>query len=128
MAGVSTRAPDATPTTPTCPSGEFPSAGALDITDGPSYGSACSPYETCRTVIGASDSIVLIDEQGPDGMRTVAFDAGTGVEGWHGSIVSAPNPVSNSSSLDQIYQTFRNTPENGRHCRTRFSCLTNVRF
>ncbi|HYI26067.1 MAG TPA: PQQ-binding-like beta-propeller repeat protein, partial [Thermomicrobiales bacterium] len=91
-AGVLTPAPDGTPMTPTCPSGEFPSAGALDITDGTVLWAACSPDETYRTVIGGNDSIVLIDEQGPDGMRTVAFDAGTGVERWHRATGIVPFP------------------------------------
>ena len=58
-------AQEATPA-PACPSAEYPAVGALSITDGAVAWFACSPDEAYRTVIGASDDVVLIEESGPD--------------------------------------------------------------
>lgn len=83
-AAVSSPAPSGTPA-PACPSSEYPAVGALGITDGAVEWFACSPEEVYRTVIGASDDIVLIDESGPGGrdQRTIALDADDGSEHWH---------------------------------------------
>ena len=86
-------AQEATPT-PTCPSGEFPSAGALRITDGTVLWSACSPNEAYRSVDGASNDIVLIQEGGPSGdnRHTIALDAADGSERWRRPIANTPMP------------------------------------
>jgi len=80
---ASTPEPSGTPLAPACPGAEYPAVGALGITDGAVEWFACSPDETFRTVMGASETIVLVDERGPAGPRTVAFDAADGSERWH---------------------------------------------
>jgi outer membrane protein assembly factor BamB len=86
-------AQEATPTL-ACPSGEFPSAGALDITDGTVLWGTCSPDKAYRTVIGASDQVVLIQENGPRGQdqRTIALDPANGSERWRRPGANTPMP------------------------------------
>jgi outer membrane protein assembly factor BamB len=87
----STTAPGSTPTSPASPSAEHPAVGALSITDGAVKWSVSSPVEAYRTVIGANDDIVLIEENGPidaSGSRsqhTIAFNAADGSERWRRS-------------------------------------------
>jgi len=89
---ASTPALSGTPVAGECPGAELPAVGALSITDGAVAWFACSPDETYRTVIGASETILLIDERGPAGQRTVAFDAADGSERWHRATASAQIP------------------------------------
>lgn len=84
-------AQEATPTR-ACPSAEFPTAGALRITDGAVAWFTCSPDEAYGTVIGTSGDIVLIEERGPSGQRTIAFAAVDGSERWRRSTVTTPTP------------------------------------
>jgi outer membrane protein assembly factor BamB len=80
-------------TTPACPSAEYhPAAGALSITDGAVEWLVCSPDEAYRTVIGASDDVVLIQESGSTGLRTIAFDAADGSERWRRSTANTRIP------------------------------------
>ena len=83
-------AQEATPA-PACPSAEYPAAGALRIADGAVEWFVCSPDETYRHVIGASDDVVLVEERGPTGRRTIAF-ATDGSERWSRSTADAPIP------------------------------------
>lgn len=88
---ASTAAPGGAKTAPACPSDEYPAAGALSITDGAVEWLVCSPVEAYRTVIGASDDVVLIEESGPmnasgsASRQTIAFDAADGSERWRRS-------------------------------------------
>ena len=75
-----------------CPSAEYPAAGALSITDGAVEWLGCSPDEAYRTVIGASDDVVLIQESWSTGLRTIAFDAADGSERWRRSTADTPIP------------------------------------
>lgn len=90
-------AQEATPT-PACPNGEYPAVGALRAADGAVGWSVCSPAEAYRSVIGASDDIVLIEEHGPvdrNGLserRTIAFAAADGSERWRRSTATTPVP------------------------------------
>ena len=77
---------------PACPSAEYPAAGALNITDGTVEWLVCSPDEASRTVIGASDDVVLIEENGSAGLRTIAFDAADGSERWSHRTADTPIP------------------------------------
>jgi outer membrane protein assembly factor BamB len=81
---ASTPAPGGTPAAPACPSAEYPAVGALRLTDGAVTWLVCSPVEANRTVVGASDQIVLINESGPKGQNrhTIALDATDGLERW----------------------------------------------
>jgi outer membrane protein assembly factor BamB len=82
-----------------CPSGEYPTAGALSISDGAVEWSVCSPDEAYRTVLGASDDVVLIEESGPvaesgaTSRRTIAFEATGGSERWRRSTGETPTPA-----------------------------------
>ncbi len=88
---------------PACPNAEYPAVGALRITDGAVAWFVCSPDEAFRTVIGASDDIVLIEELVPvdqsgtanpdDRWRTIAFDAADGSERWSRSTADTPTPA-----------------------------------
>jgi outer membrane protein assembly factor BamB len=89
----STPAPGGTPTAPACPSAESPAAGALSIADGAVVWLACAPDGAHRTVIGASDIAVFVDERGPAGPRTVAFDVADGSERWHWVTVNQQIPA-----------------------------------
>ena len=84
-------AQEATPA-PACPRAEYPAAGALGIADGAVAWLACSPDEAYRTVIGASDDVVLIEESGPTSRLTIAFDAADGSERWRRSTASTRIP------------------------------------
>jgi len=90
---------DGTTTAETCPSDEYPAGGALSITDGTVEWLLCSPDEAFRTVIGASDAVVLIEEVGPieasgaASRHTIAFDAADGSELWRRSTTETPTPA-----------------------------------
>jgi outer membrane protein assembly factor BamB len=75
-----------------CRSGEYPAVGALSIKDGAVEWLVCSPDEAFRTVIGASDDVVLIYEEGSIGRRTIAFDPADGSERWRRSTADTPIP------------------------------------
>jgi outer membrane protein assembly factor BamB len=85
---VSTADPGGATTAPACPTDEFPAVGASSIADGAVVWLVCSPVEASRTVIGANDDIVLIEESGPfdasgsASRYTIAFDADDGSELW----------------------------------------------
>lgn len=80
--------PGGVTTAPACPTDEFPAVGASSITAGAVVWLVCSPVEAGRTVIGATDDIVLIEESGPfdasgsASQYTIAFDADDGSELW----------------------------------------------
>src|SRR5687768_2327981 len=74
-AAAATPGPGGATPAPACPSAEYPAAGALSIADGAVAWFVCSPDEVYRTVVGASDDVVLVEESGPTGRRTIAFDA-----------------------------------------------------
>lgn len=86
-------AQEATPA-PSCPAAEFPSAGALRLADGAVAWGACSPDEAYRTIIGASDRVVVVQESGPQGVdrHTIALDATDGSELWRQPIANMPIP------------------------------------
>jgi outer membrane protein assembly factor BamB len=79
-------------TAPPCPGGEFPALGAVDLEAGVVAWSSCSPVEAYRTIVGASDAVVLVEMSGPSGHSTIAFDAAEGSELWRWSTREAPNP------------------------------------
>ena len=89
---ASTPDPGGATPAPACPSSEYPAAGALRIADGAVAWLACSPEEAYRTVVGASDDIVLVEERGPTGRRTIALDAADGSERWRRSTANMPTP------------------------------------
>lgn len=89
-------------TAPASPSAEYPAAGALSITDGAVEWFVSSPVEAYRTVIGASDDVVLIEESGPieasgsASRSTIAYDAADGSERWRrstGATFTPPGPI-----------------------------------
>jgi outer membrane protein assembly factor BamB len=79
-------------------------AGALRLTDGDVEWSVRSPDGAFRTVIGASDDIVLIEESipnregryidvsGPRSRQTIALDAADGSERWRRATEYTPPP------------------------------------
>jgi outer membrane protein assembly factor BamB len=84
---------------PACPGGAVPAVGAMRITDGTAAWSVCSPVEAYRSVIGASDDVVLVDERGPldrtgvsEG-HTVAYAASDGSGRWRWPTAHAPLPA-----------------------------------
>jgi outer membrane protein assembly factor BamB len=87
-----TAGPGGATTAPACPNAEYPAAGALGIADGAVEWFACSPDEAYRTVIGASDEVVLVEERGPTGRHTIAFAAADGSERWRRSTANTPTP------------------------------------
>jgi outer membrane protein assembly factor BamB len=72
------------PETPlSCPSGELPAAGALDLDDGEVRWMACSPDQVFRSVLGATDDVVVMTESaGEPVLQTVGLSAVDGVERW----------------------------------------------
>lgn len=79
-------------TTAECPDDQFPSTGALSMTDGAVMWLVCSPDEAYRTVIGASDDLVLIEESGSTSVWTIAFSAIDGSEQWRLATVESQTP------------------------------------
>jgi outer membrane protein assembly factor BamB len=83
---------------------EHPAASALRITDGAAAWSVSSQNEAHRTVIGASDEVVLIEEgvaidnsvpieaSGFRSRHTIALNAADGSERWRRSIADTPTP------------------------------------
>jgi outer membrane protein assembly factor BamB len=77
---------------------EYPAVGALRLADGAVEWSVRSPDEAYRTVIGANDAVVLIDEtrvwrgERTGSRRTIAFDAADGSERWRRATGDAPTP------------------------------------
>jgi outer membrane protein assembly factor BamB len=98
---VPTTSPSTAPASATaelCATGEFPSFGAFDLASGALQWSKCSPEETYRLVIGASDDVALVLESSDSGNgATVALDARDGTERWRLSSVFglgvAPGPI-----------------------------------
>jgi outer membrane protein assembly factor BamB len=84
-------AQEATPI-PACSVAQYPAVGGLGIADGAVAWFACSPDEAYRTVIGASDDVVLVEEVGPTGRRTIAFAAADGTERWRRATAPTPTP------------------------------------
>ena len=81
-----------------CPSGEYPAFGAFDIASGALEWSTCSPEETYRAVVGASDDVVLVEESGDrGGAVTIALDVDDGSELWRMSTTDGlgrpPGPI-----------------------------------
>src|SRR3712207_2307873 len=80
----------------------YPAAGALRIADGAVAWSVRSPDEAYRTVIGASEDVVLIEESVPSGWdapleesgsvsrSTIALDAADGSERWRRATNNTP--------------------------------------
>lgn len=71
---------------------ESPAAGALRLADGAVEWSVRSPGEAYRTVIAASDDVVLLEESGSRSRRTIALDAADGSERWSRSTRHTPTP------------------------------------
>jgi outer membrane protein assembly factor BamB len=84
-------AQEATPA-PACPDAEYPAVGALRLTDGAVEWFVCSPVEAFRTVIGANDDIVLIEESDATSRRTIAYAAADGSERWRRATTRTPTP------------------------------------
>ena len=81
---------------------EYPAGGALHLTDGDVAWSVRSPDEAYRSVIGASEDVVLIEESVSIesarvlAWRTVAYDAADGSERWRratGHTPTSPGPI-----------------------------------
>ena len=76
----------------------YPAVGALRLSDGDVAWSVRSPVEAYRTVIGASDDVVLIEEsvsiESARALtwRTVAYDAADGSERWRRATGYTPTP------------------------------------
>ena len=88
-----------------CGDDEYPAVGALDLTDGDIAWSLRSWDEAYRTVIGASEDVVLIEEsvsieeslsvlRAPRVLtwRTMAYDAADGSERWRRATGHTPPP------------------------------------
>ena len=106
---------EATPeptTASTCPSAEYPAVGAVNITDGAVRWLACSPDEAYRTIIGASDDVVLVEESGPMGSSpvTIAFDAADWSERWRRSTADTPTPPGPVDGQGIVVLTDRDAP------------------
>ena len=87
-----------------CGDDEYPAVGALDLTDGDDVWSLRSADEAYRTVIGASEDVVLIEESasiygtgagnwGVRNWRTMAYDAVDGTERWRRGTAYTPTPA-----------------------------------
>lgn len=103
---VTTADPGGATTAPACPADEFPAVGASSITDGAVVWLVCSPVEASRTVIGATDDIVLIEESGPfdasgsASQSTIAFDADDGSELWRIAIEATGTTFTPAGPID----------------------------
>jgi outer membrane protein assembly factor BamB len=79
--------------TTTCPSDVFPAVGAVDAASGDVLWVTCTPTESFRSVMGATDEFVIVMESGADGTWAVfALDATDGAELWRWDAADARRP------------------------------------
>ena len=67
----------------TCADGEYPAVGAVDLANGEVSWVVCSSAEVWRSLVGATDKVVVVSEAGdyPEA-QTVGFSAADGTELW----------------------------------------------
>jgi len=86
-----------------CPVGEFPAVGALDLATGVIGWSTCSPEEAYRTILGATAEVVLVGQSsGPESSFTIALATADGTELWRRSTprISVPRgPVAGQDTV-----------------------------
>jgi outer membrane protein assembly factor BamB len=70
-----------------CPGGGMPAVGALDLASGDVRWSMCSEVEAYRTLLGATDDAVYVQEVDADGnAQVLAIDAARSTEMWRAPV------------------------------------------
>lgn len=75
-----------------CPDGVLPAVGAVELDTGDVRWVVCSPTETYRSMIGATDDVVLVRESHQLGGHVIALDPDDGTELWRWQSPAAQRP------------------------------------